>query len=145
MQLSEILKSKADRLLALPPTASVFRAALLMKTGGVGAVLVCEQGCVLGVVSERDLVLAIAGRGAAVFGLNIGEVMTVDVPTASPNMPVQTVMRIMTEQRVRHLPVVENGVAVGVVSIGDLLKSRLAEKIQENAVLQDLARAHLAA
>jgi CBS domain-containing protein len=62
------------------------------------------------------------------------------VPTASPADPIQDVMRTMTERRARHLPVVENGRVIGVVSIGDVMKSRLSEKIQENAVLQDLAR-----
>jgi CBS domain-containing protein len=146
VRLSEILNSKTGRLITLTPTASVLRAAILMKTGGVGAVVVCDhRGRVLGVVSERDLVLAMAAMGPDVFELCVGQVMTVDVPTARPHMAIQNVMRIMMEQRARHLPVVEDGVAVGVVSIGDVLKSRLAEKIQENAVLQDLARARLPA
>jgi CBS domain-containing protein len=146
VRLSEVLRSKPDRVVTLPPTAPLVQAAALMKVEGVGAVLICdERRRVLGVLSERDLALAIAAMGRALFELSVGEVMTVDAPTASPNDPVQSVMRTMTEQRARHMPVIEDGAVVGIVSIGDVLKSRLAEKIQENAVLQDLARARLPA
>jgi CBS domain-containing protein len=144
MRLSEVLSSKPDRLVTLPPTAPVADAAALMELQGVGAVLVCDgRRRVLGLVSERDLALAVGAWGKEMFELCVGEMMTVGGPTAAPTDAVQNVMRIMTEQRVRHMPVIEGGVVVGIVSIGDVLKSRLAEKIQENAVLQDLARARL--
>ena len=144
MRLQEVLRNKPDRLVTLPPTAPVIQAAALMKMEGVGAVLVCDgRRRVLGLVSERDMALAVAVLGPELFELCVGEMMTVGAPSASPTDAVQNVMRIMTEQCVRHMPVIEDGVVVGIVSIGDVLKSRLAEKIQENAVLQDLARARL--
>jgi CBS domain-containing protein len=144
MRLSEVLSSKPDRLVTLPPTAPVADAAALMRREGIGAVLVCDKlRRVLGVLSERELALSIDAWGEELFELCVGEMMTVGAPTASPADAVQNVMRIMTEQRVRHMPVIEDGVVVGIVSIGDVLKSRLAEKVQENAVLQDLARARL--
>jgi len=102
---------------------------MLMTMGGAGAVLVCDdRGRVLGVVSERDLMLALAETGDQFFQLCVGEVMTVDVPAATPNTAVQSVMRIMTEQGAGHMPVIENGVAVGMVSMGDVLKPRLAKR-----------------
>jgi CBS domain-containing protein len=129
VRLSEVLRSKSDHFVSLPPTASVVRAAMLMKRGGVGAVVVCDgRGRVLGVVSERDLVLALAETGDQFFRLCVGEVMTVDVPAATPNTAVQSVMRIMSEQQAGHMPVIENGVAVGMVSMGDVLNSPFAKR-----------------
>lgn len=146
MRLSDLLRGKPERVVTLPPTASVAHAAALMKTEGVGAILICDdRRRVLGVLSERELALAIAHVGRDLFSLRAGELMAVDVPTASPSDSVQSVMRIMTEQRARHLPVLDGGKIVGVVSIGDIVKSRLAEKIQENAVLQDIVRMRLPA
>jgi len=141
MRLSDVLHSKAARVVSLPPNASVAEAASLMKREGVGAVVIRddEQG-LLGLVCERDLVLPIDAFGRQLFDRQVGSLMALDVPTASPADPIQDVMRTMTERRARHLPVVENGRVIGVVSIGDVMKSRLSEKIQENAVLQDLAR-----
>jgi CBS domain-containing protein len=141
MRLSEVLRGKPDRLVTLPPTAPIKQASMLMKREGVGAVLVCdERRRVLGVVSERDLALAVVALGQSMFELSVGDLMSQDPPTASPDDAVQSVMRVMTEQRARHMPVVEDAVVVGMVSIGDLLKSRLAEKIYENEVLLDISR-----
>lgn len=146
MRLSEILRQKAFRIVGLPPSATAQEAANLMRTERVGAVLVRDyQGRLLGVLSERDLALAIADQGAELASARIGQLMATASPMASPADPVWQVMQIMTEQRVRHMPVVEGDTIVGVVSIGDILKARLAEKVQENAVLQDIARARLPA
>lgn len=145
MQVSEVLRNKVGHIVSLPPNASVIQAATLMKRETVGAILIRDdQGRILGVLSERDLALAIAALGPSLFNRHVDELMTVGVPTAKPGDSVRDVMRTMTERRARHMPVLEEETVVGVVSIGDLLKSRLAEKIQENAVLHDLARAHLA-
>ena len=143
MRLNQVLQSKPDHVVILSPKASVSQASALMMTERVGAILVCEGGRILGILSERDLAVAISVRGTELFGLRIGELMSVEVPTAAPGDAVIDVMRMMTEKRARHVPVVDGESVVGMVSIGDVLKSRLAEKIQENAVLQDLARAHI--
>lgn len=143
MRLQDVLRNKPDHVVTLPPKASVMQAAVLMKLEQVGAVLVCEGRRIFGVLSERDLALAVAELGQGLFDRCVGELMSVDAPIAAPGDAVIDVMRIMTEKRARHIPVVDGGAVVGVVSIGDVLKSRLAEKIQENAVLQDLARARL--
>jgi CBS domain-containing protein len=143
MRLQDVLRNKSDHMITLPPGASLTQASALMMTERVGAIVVCEGGRILGILSERDLALALSELGQDLFSRCVGELMTVDVPIAAPSDPVIDVMRTMTEKRARHIPVVEGESVVGLVSIGDVLKSRLAEKVQENAVLQDLARARL--
>ena len=145
MRLKDVLRSKPDHVVTLPPSASLTKASNLMRLERVGAILICEGQRVLGILSERDLALAIAELGPDIFNRNVGDLMTVDAPTAAPTDAVIEVMRMMTEKRARHVPVVDGATLIGVVSIGDVLKSRLAEKIQENAVLQDIARARLPA
>jgi CBS domain-containing protein len=144
MRLSEILREKPARVVSLPPTAPVVQAATLMMIEGVGAIVICdERRRVVGVLSERDLVLGLASQGAELVSMTVGELMSMDPPTAAPGDAVRDVMRTMTERRARHIPVLDGGELTGMISIGDVLKSRLAEKIQENAVLQDFARARL--
>jgi CBS domain-containing protein len=146
VRLFEILRDKPFRLIALPPTATALEAADLMKTEQVGAILVLDAGSrLLGQVSERDLVLGLAADGSTLPRRRVAEVMSVDGPTARPNDSVLHVMRIMTERRARHVPVLDGDAVIGVVSIGDVLKARLAEKIQENAILQELAQVRHAA
>ncbi|MBV8682887.1 MAG: CBS domain-containing protein [Caulobacteraceae bacterium] len=146
MRLFEILYDKPFRLIALPPTATALDAAALMKAEHVGAVLVIDGAKrLLGLVSERDLALGLATHGVGLLRRRVGEVMTAGGPTARPNDSVLHIMRTMTERRARHVPVLDGDTVVGVISIGDLLKARLAEKVQENAILQELARVRLAA
>jgi CBS domain-containing protein len=146
MRLSEVLRSKPVRIVSLPPSASAVEAAALMKEEEVGAVLICDaRRRIVGILSERDLAVAIAAYGPDLSRQRVSELMSVGGPTASPEDSVQDAMRTMTERRARHMPVIDGEAVVGVVSVGDLLKSRLVEKNQENAVLQDLARARLAA
>lgn len=134
MRLSEVLRDKPGGVVTLPPTASVVEAAALMQAEGVSAVLVCvDARHVLGVLSERDLALATAAFGREFFDLCIGELVTTDAPTASPTDAVRSIMQVMTERRAAHVTVIEDGVVTGVVSLGDLLQSRLAEMTLENA------------
>jgi CBS domain-containing protein len=146
MRLFEVLREKPGRVIDLPPSASAGEAAALMKAERVGAVVIRDDGGGLcGVLSERDLAVALATRGADLPWIPVSVLMTVDSPTANVTDTVRDVMRIVTEHRARHVPVLEGERVVGVVSVGDLLKAQLVEKSQENAVLQDLARARLAA
>jgi CBS domain-containing protein len=138
MQLQEVLRGKPDTVVILPPKASLSQASALMMLERVGAIVVCEGARILGILTERDLAVAIAVRGPELFGLCVGELMSMDVPRAAPSDTVSDVMRTMTQTRARHMPVVEGEAVVGMVSLGDV---RLAEKIEENAALQDLARA----
>jgi CBS domain-containing protein len=140
MRLQDVLRGRPDQVVILPPKASLSQASALMMLERVGAILVCEGGRILGILSERDLAVAIAVRGPELFGLCVSELMSVNVPRAAPSDAVSDVMRTMTEKRARHVPVVDGEAVLGLVSLGDV---RLAEKIQESAALQDLARARL--
>lgn len=146
MRLSDILRQKPSRLIAVPPMATALDAAALMKSERVGAVLVLDAaGRLWGLVSERELALALSTYGAALVRRRVAELMSVGGPTARPDDSVSDTMLVMTQRRARHVPILDGEIVVGLVSTGDLLKARLAETVQEIAVLQDLARAHLAA
>ena len=146
MTLYEILRGKPARIVSLPPSATAAQAAALMKAERVGSIVVTDENRrMVGVLSERHLALAIATRGARLSRTPVGELASLAAPTASEGDSVRDVIRTMTEGHARHIPVLEGGAVVGVISIGDLMKARLAEKSQENAVLQDLARARLPA
>jgi CBS domain-containing protein len=115
-----------------------------MNDEKVGAILVRDyRDRPLGLISERDLAIAIATRGAAMFRSSLFDLMAVSGPTAGLGDSVHEVTRRMLERRASYVPVLDGATVVGVVSIGDLLRARLAEKSQENAVLQDLARMRL--
>jgi CBS domain-containing protein len=146
MRLSEVLREKPQGVVGLPPSATAAQASALMEAERVGAVVVRDyRGRLLGILSERDLAIGLAAHGADLFRIRVGALMAIDVPTASPGDAVRDLVRTITERRARHVPVLDGETVVGVVSVGDLLKARLAEKNQENAVLQDLARARLPA
>ena len=153
MRISDVLRDKAHKLVSVLPGTSLHAAAVAMKNERVGALLVRDpdgtpedgDGRLIGIVSERDIVLALAERGRDVFSLTVRQVMRSALPTAAASDRVADVMKAMTEQRVRHLPVMAAGEVVGLVSIGDIIKSRLTEKTEENAVLQDIARVRRAA
>lgn len=121
MRIHDVLPHKTNHVITLPPRAPVSQASALMLLERVGAVVVCEGERILGVLSERDLAVAIAVRGPDLFSRSVGELMSVDVPVATPADSVRDVMRTMTEKRARHIPVVEGASVVGVVSISDLL------------------------
>jgi CBS domain-containing protein len=144
MRISEILLMKRSDLVGVAPTATVRDAITLMKREHVGAVLVLDaDGRLVGVVSERDIVHSLDSEIPDPFERPVQEVMRIDGPVASPSDTVQSAMQTMTTTRARHVPVLEWGRVIGIVSIGDVVKSRLDEKTQENVVLQDLARARV--
>ncbi|HET7728149.1 MAG TPA: CBS domain-containing protein [Candidatus Limnocylindrales bacterium] len=104
----------------------------------IGAMVVSRDGRTIdGIVSERDVVRALAERGATVLGDRVADIMTTSVATCAPNDPVKHVMSEMTRRRIRHLPVVDGGVLAGLVSIGDVVKNRLEEMETEANVLRE--------
>ncbi len=103
----------------------------------IGAVLVVEGGPILGVVSERDIVAGLHLHGPAVLDTSAAIVMTAPVVTAGPDESVAAAMAVMTNRRIRHLPVVERGKLLGIVSIGDLVKRRIADAEAEASTLKD--------
>lgn len=128
MNVETILKTKGREVIAVKPGESVASAAETMHRRRIGAALVLgEDGAVEGVLSERDIVRGLATHGGVVLGMKVAELMTSEVLTCEPGDAVDDIMAIMTERRVRHLPVLRNGKLVGVISIGDVVKHRLAE------------------
>jgi CBS domain-containing protein len=146
MKVSDILAAKSRKLVAVAPQTTIRRAVAIMATEHVGALVVEDlDGRLLGVVSEHGVVDGLARRGAHLLDMSMGEIMVADGPTVSPDDSVISAMQLMTERRARHLPVIADGGLVGLISVGDVLKSRLAEKTEEVTVLQDIARFRLAA
>lgn len=138
MRVSGILAAKGATVTTVAPTATVGDAADQLRLRGVGALVVSADGRrVDGIVSERDLVRRLAERGALMLSEPVSAVMTASVRTCTPDDHVDELMRVMTEHRMRHLPVVVDGVLSGIVSIGDVVKWRVTELEDEARHLHD--------
>jgi CBS domain-containing protein len=128
MNVEAILRAKGSNVATIPPDTTVAAAVRELKTRGIGALLVSEDGRrVAGILSERDIVHALAEHGAALLTLTVDRLMTRKVVTCMPEDTVSELMARMTQHRFRHLPVVKDGVLIGIVSIGDLVKNRIEE------------------
>jgi CBS domain-containing protein len=139
MYVAEILKRKGARVATVHPDVSLAAAARRMLSERIGAVLVSEDDRrVLGILSERDIMHAVALHGEQAPGMRAGDVMTRSLITVAPEESVTRVMEIMTERRIRHVPVIANGALAGIVSIGDVVKARIAETELETRVLRDV-------
>ena len=126
MFLRDVLRRKGDAVVTVPPEATVGQMLATLTEHNVGALVVSSDGARLdGIVSERDVVRALHGYGAAVLDAPVTEIMTVEVTVARPEDSVESLMRVMTEHRIRHVPVVVDGALAGIVSIGDVVKSRI--------------------
>lgn len=127
MRISEILRRKGDNVVTIDPNASVRELLDRLATFNIGAVVVSSDGnTIQGIVSERDIVRRLVA-GTRVLDSSVGSIMTGTVHTCTPEDTVDQLMLLMTEQRFRHVPVVANGQLVGLVSIGDVVKSRIGE------------------
>ena len=132
MLVSQILKHKGDLVFTASPNETVAAAAALLHSRGVGAmVIVDEQDKVIGILSERDIVRVVAEKGAGALTLSISSCMSREVIFAAPTETVQSLLERMTDRRIRHLPVLKDGRLSGLVSIGDLVKSKIAESEAE--------------
>jgi CBS domain-containing protein len=128
MNVQTILRNKGRSVVTIHPDASVERAITILGLRGIGALVVSEDGeGVLGILSERDIVDALGRYGGELLRLSVCEVMSCPVITCSPDDSVAELMAEMTNRRMRHFPVVQDGRLYGIVSIGDLVKSRLDE------------------
>lgn len=137
MGIAAILSGKRPDVVTIAPDAKVSDAAALLTTRRIGATVVMLDGVLLGVMSERDVMRALAVNGAAALTMAVRDVMTSPVITIGPGDSVAGALGLMTERRIRHLPVVESGKLVGIVSIGDLVKARIEEAEQEALALKD--------
>ena len=137
MFVSDILSQKGGAVFTVSPTASVAEISQQLSARRIGSVLVLDaDGSVAGIVSERDLVRALARHGAKAMELEARQVMTREVVTCDPDDSIDGVMQTMTDGRFRHLPVVRHGELLGVVSIGDVVKARLEEAQHETEALK---------
>ena len=138
MKVAEILKSKGAKVVTMRPGSTIDTVVHRMRLERIGAVIISPDGnSIVGVVSERDILRALAEHGTGLLGLKAEDLMTREVVTCSREDTLQGVMHKMTQHRIRHLPVVEQGRLVGIVSIGDAVKSRLEEVELEANVLRD--------
>jgi CBS domain-containing protein len=126
MTIAAILKHKGHQVFTIDPTATVPEVAAKLTEHRIGAILVMDRASqILGIVSERDIVNSLAANGARTLEMTAGQLMTRAIHLAHPEMTVDEAMRKMTMSRIRHLPVIQNDVLVGMISIGDVVKSRI--------------------
>jgi signal-transduction protein with cAMP-binding, CBS, and nucleotidyltransferase domain len=125
-----ILKNKADRIWSVSPDATVYDAIAMMAEKAVGALLVMQEGTLVGIISERDYARKVILQGRSSKDTLVQEIMTRSVITVTPEQSVDESMRIVTQHRIRHLPVLEHDKLVGIVSIGDLVKAIISDQAQ---------------
>ncbi len=137
MVVSKILKNKGSEVVSVAPDDKILSVARVLTERGIGAALVRDPaGALLGIISERDIVRGMANQGQGTTQLPAERLMTRDLVTVTPQTSVNEAMELMTRHRVRHLPVMDNGELVGLVSIGDLVKARIEEAEHEAAELK---------
>ena len=138
MKIGDVLKRKGSGVVTMRPDSSIDTVVRRMRLERIGAVIISPDGkSVIGILSERDVLHALAEHGTALLALKAEDLMTREVVTCSREDTLQSVMVKMTQRRIRHLPVVEQGQLAGIVSIGDAVKSRLEEVELEANVLRD--------
>lgn len=144
MLVSQILKSKPTQgVLTLSPEVVVADAVAFLSEKRVGAVIVSEDGeTALGILSERDIVRELGKRGEACLRDAVADMMTAKLTTCSPEDKAIRVLEMMTDGRFRHMPVIEEGRMVGLVSIGDVVKARLSELSMEKDALEGMIMGH---
>ena len=137
MTITAILQGKGREVIQVRSDDSVLSVVRLLSERRIGCVPVVDDGQVVGIFSERDLVHHVARDGAAVLDRKVGDVMTAPAITTDDKTPVIHCLSLMTKKRVRHLPVVADGTLIGLVSIGDLVKFRIDSIESEAAALRD--------
>lgn len=131
MLVAEILKDKGDAVFSIRPDTRLAEACGELDRLKVGALIVCDADRVVGVLSERDVVRAIAQGGADALDKPVSDYMTAEVVFAEPGETVAILMGRMTDRRIRHLPVLRDARLAGVISIGDVVKCQIAEATRE--------------
>ena len=138
MTVARILAEKGGSVVTVPPHRTVDEAIHLLAEKRIGALVVGDAGGrVIGILSERDVMRALASDGASALDRPVAQYMTEKVVTCTRRASIEDVMETMTEGRFRHLPVVEDGRLVGVVSIGDVVKQRIATVEAEHRAMRD--------
>jgi CBS domain-containing protein len=138
MNVESILRRKGTEVATIPPEASIKRAADWLRVKNVGALVVTSNNAILGIISERDIVRALSQYGGPFASMQVKDIMTHGLITASPGDDLTHLMHLMTHHRVRHMPVLRNGELAGIISIGDVVKQRLNDLELEASVLRDV-------
>lgn len=140
MKVSNILEVKGTEVMTVRPNDTVYDVARRLLQEKVGALVVSANGSTLdGIISERDISHGVAMHGPKIGALLASEIMTREVITCGTEDRISEVARVMTERRIRHVPVTDGKKIVGIISIGDILKHRLDEVMLETRVLRDIA------
>lgn len=144
MNVQSILAHKGTEVATIAQTATLREAVDLLARRRIGALVVSGDGrAIHGILSERDIVIKLAAAGTDALGVTVGSIMSTDVVTCTAGDGVDRLMELMTDRRIRHLPVVDGqGCLAGIVSIGDVVKARLAELELENRALADYITGH---
>lgn len=138
MSVAQILKTKGTTIITAKVGDSVSVASGILADHNIGAVLVLDEaGQLTGILSERDIVTALAGSGSGCLIVNVEDLMTKNVIVCEPGDSIDDVLVMMTEKRIRHLPVMDDGELLGVISIGDVVKHRMDAVEQEAAAMRD--------
>ncbi|MFA6267825.1 MAG: CBS domain-containing protein [Pseudolabrys sp.] len=138
MNVKTILAAKGGDIISIEPTADLATAAKLLSKHRIGAVVICGAGGRLaGILSERDIVRALAQNGAAALDLPVGQVMTRNVKTCGETDSISDLMESMTSGKFRHLPVLKAEQLIGVISIGDVVKMRVQEVEGDAAAMRE--------
>jgi CBS domain-containing protein len=125
--IQQLIDDKGSQVWSIGPDASVYDALLLMADKQIGALLVMDDNGMIGLISERDYARSVVLRGRTSKETRVREVMSKRVVCSTPDQTLEEAMALMTEKRVRHLPVIDDGKVVGLISIGDLIKSIISE------------------
>ncbi|WP_193047293.1 CBS domain-containing protein [Mycolicibacterium baixiangningiae] len=136
MRIADVLRSKGSAVATITDTTTVIGLLAELATHNIGAMVVVGADGMVGMVSERDVVRELHVRGADLLRLPVAEIMTAVVVTCTPDDPVDDLSALMTNNRVRHVPVLDNGRLVGIVSIGDVVKTRMEQLQSEQEHLQ---------
>lgn len=141
MFVHQMLDAKGSNVITAMPKASIAEIVQLLQQHQIGAIVIVDsKQATKGIITERDVACGLAERGADLLAMPVGDLMSSDVITCRPDDNVERLMETMTARRVRHLPVLNKGSLVGIISIGDVVKSRLADLEAEANELQQYIR-----
>jgi CBS domain-containing protein len=136
-KVADILREKGAEVFTIGDVATVFEAVVEMESKGVGCLVVMRGETIRGIVTERDYLRKIIVKGRSSKSTSVSDIMSSNIVVASPQDSVQTCMVVMTETRIRHLPVIDSGALVGLVSVGDLVKQMTKDQKAEIKYLTD--------
>lgn len=137
MYVETILRKKGDTVISVDPGDAVSAASQLLHENHIGATLVREpNGDIVGIISERDIVRGLARHKNACLDMPVRDLMTSPVISCKPDDSIDKIMQLMTDERIRHLPVMKDGRLLGIISIGDVVKQRIAEIENESEALK---------